>query len=136
MGPLASGLMVSALVIQSGCSSKDQLAPRESPAGRFTLTPSLHDGSLIRITVKERSTGKLIDEVNTGDTDAMKWVTGWADDSSYLFWGADTGTTWVRRIDSSGTHVTESPLQGAACARLEQLFESKYDEHRGNCLKP
>jgi hypothetical protein len=135
MGPLVSGLMVSAL-IQSGCSSKDQLAPRESPDGRFTLTPSFHDGSLIRITVKERSTGKPIDDVNTRDTDAMKWVTGWVDDSSYLFWGADTGTTWVRHVDSSGTHVSESPLQGAACARLEQLFESKYDERRGNCLKP
>ena len=135
MGPVACGfLLVSALVIQSGCSGRDQLAPQASPDGRFTLTPSLHEGTLIRLAVQERSTGKLIDEVKTRDTDAMKWVTGWIDDTSYLFWGADTGTAWVRHLN--GTNVTESPLQGPPCRRLEQLFESKYDERRSNCLNP
>ena len=131
VGRRTFGLMLtSALAIHSGCSGRAQA----SPDGRFTLTPSLYEGSLIRLQVQERSTGTLIDDVKTRDTDAMKWVTGWADDTSYLFWGADTGTAWVRHID--GTRVTESPLQGAACGRLEHLFETKYDERRTNCLKP
>jgi hypothetical protein len=134
MGPLFRIVLTSTLAIHSDCSGRDQLAPQASPDGRFILTPSFHEGTLIRLKVQERSTGKLIDDVKTGDTDAMKWVTGWADDTSYLFWGADTGTAWVRRI--SGTNVTESPLQGPTCGRLEHLFEAKYDERRSNCLKP
>jgi hypothetical protein len=135
MGPIACGLvLMSALAIQGGCSRRDQLAAQASPDGRFTLTPSFHEGTLIRLTVQERSSGKVIDDVKTRDTDAMKWVTGWADDTSYLFWGSDTGTAWVRHLD--GANVTEAPLQGSACVRLEKLFEGKYDERRSNCLKP
>lgn len=134
MGPAACGFLLTlVLAIQSGCSGLDPLTPQISPDGRFLLKPSFHEGALVRLTVQERSTGKLIDEVKTRDTDSMKWVTGWVDDTSYLFWGADTGTTWVRHLD--GTTVTESPLEGPPCTRLERLYEIKYDERRGNCLK-
>ncbi len=126
-------MVVIAVVLAAACSRRDPLAAQTSPDGRYTLTPSLHEGALVQLTVRERSGGALIDEVKTQDTDAMKWVTGWVDDTSYLFWGADTGTAWVRRVD--GATVSEVPIEGASCARLEQLFESKYDERRENCLQ-
>jgi hypothetical protein len=126
--------LISALVIQGGCPGQDPLAPQASPDGRFTLTASFHDRTLIRLTVQERTTGKLVEVAETRDTDAMKWVAGWIDDTSYLFWGSDTGTAWVHHL--RGPAVTEAPLEGAACRRLEELFERKYGEHRGDCLKP
>jgi hypothetical protein len=124
-------LFVATLLSHSGCSG-DPMAAQHSPDDRLTLTPSLYDGTLVRLTVKERRTGKVIDDVKTRDTDSMKWVTGWVDNTSYIFWGSDTGTRWVRHI---GASVVEAPVDAAACKRLEQLFERKYNEDRGNCLR-
>jgi hypothetical protein len=123
-------LFVATLLSQSGCS--DPMAMQPSPDNRFTLTPSLYEGTLVRLTVKERRTGNVIDDVRTRDTDSMKWVAGWVDSTSYVFWGSDTGASWVRHI---GPKIVEVPIQGTACTRLEQLFERKYNERRGNCLR-
>jgi hypothetical protein len=125
-------MLMLALLVGGGCSTRDPLAPQASPDNRFVLTPSFHEGVLIRLTVTDRRTGRMLDDVKTRDSNSMKWVTGWANNTSYLFWGADSGTDWVR--DIGGTSVIESSAQGPACERLEQLFESKYGQRRTNCL--
>ena len=120
------------LVMMLGaCDTRDRFEVQPSPDGQLTLTPSLHENVLVRLTVRDRS-GRIVDEVSTGDTDVMKWVTGWVDNSSYLFWGSDTGASWVRHLD--GNVVTESPTEGVACKRLEALFDARFHEHRGNFL--
>lgn len=120
------------------CAPRDELEHQRSRDGRYTLTPSFYEGTLVRLTVKETKTGRVIDVASSRDTDAMKWVTGWVDNTSYLFWGSDTGTAWVRQI--GGSSVTEAPLAGAACARFEELYRAKYGtrnkDHVGACSGP
>jgi hypothetical protein len=114
------------------------MEPQRSPDGHYTLTPSFYEGTLVRVTVTDTKTGTLIDVASTRDSDAMKWVTGWVDNTSYLFWGSDTGTHWVRRMD--GSSVAEVPLAGAACARFDQLYRAKYGKPNkdrvGSCPAP
>jgi hypothetical protein len=56
-------LLTAALVTQGGCRGRDQMAMQPSPDDRFSLTPSFHEGSLIRLTVQDRRTGRVIDDV-------------------------------------------------------------------------
>lgn len=98
----------------------------------MSLTPSLYERTLVQLTVRSAPDENIVDQVFTHDTDRMKWVSGWIDDKSYLFWGADTGTSWVRTFD--GSAWVQKAMGTTACRTLEQLFEAKYGERRGNCL--
>jgi hypothetical protein len=127
--------LVLVIAFHSACSrSSDQFMPMSSPNGRMSLTPSLHEGTLVQLTVRSSTNGNIVDQAFTRDTDQMKWVSGWIDDKSYLFWGADTGTTWVRTFD--GSAWVQKDMSTTACRTLERLFEAKYGERRGNCLLP
>ena len=110
------------------------MASQPSPDARWVLEPSLHDGTLVRLTVRKAGEGTIADSVDTRESDAMKWVAGWVDATSYVFWGADMGTRWVRAFD--GNTWSERPISEADCDVLERLFEAKFGERRGNCLRP
>ena len=115
-------------------SGSDAMVPQTSPDGRWTLTPSLHEGTLLRVTVRQAADGVAVDEVDVRNSDAMKWVAGWVDETSYVFWGADMGTRWVRAFD--GSSWSERSMTDSDCATLERLFEMRYREHHGDCLRP
>src|SRR5688500_7156651 len=78
----ARSTTVSLLVLLACNAKTDPNASQVTPNGDFTLTPSLHEGGLIRLTVKDRS-GNVIDDVPTRESNLMKWVTGWVNNSSY-----------------------------------------------------
>ncbi|MBI5489040.1 MAG: hypothetical protein HY905_17025 [Deltaproteobacteria bacterium] len=138
--PRIVGLLVASvgLGIPAACnhdpSRAAAMASQPSPDAQSVLEPSLHDGTLVRLTVRRADEGALADSVDTRESDAMKWIVGWVDDTSYVFWGADMGTRWVRAFD--GNTWSERPSTDADCAALERLFEAKYGERRGDCLRP
>ncbi|MBI5489419.1 MAG: hypothetical protein HY905_18950 [Deltaproteobacteria bacterium] len=119
---------------RQGLPAESTVARAPSPDGRWVLESSLHDGTLIRLAVRPAGEAGLADRVDTHESGAMKWVAGWIDETRYAFWGADTGTQWVRAFD--GRAWSELPMAGADCRPLERLFEAKYGERRGNCLRP
>jgi hypothetical protein len=130
------GRVAGLLVLIAGCSGRTPRMPaaQPSPDGRWVLEPSLHEGTLVRLTVRAAREGAVVDTVDTRESDAMKWVAGWVDDASFVFWGADADTRRVRGFD--GRAWSERPMTDADCAALERLFESRYGEHRGDCLRP
>jgi hypothetical protein len=109
-------------------------AAEPSPDGRWVLESSLQEGTLVRLTVRAAGEGAVVDTTDTRESDAMKWVTGWVDAASYVFWGADTDRRWARTFD--GRAWSERPMTDADCEALERLFAARYGERRGNCLRP
>src|SRR3954469_6227869 len=98
--PACALALVLMILFHAACSrSRDQFMSMSSPNGRMSLTPHLYEGTLVQLAVRSSTDGNIVDQVFTRDTDQMKWVSGWIDDKSYLFWGADTGTSWVRAFD-------------------------------------
>ncbi len=128
---LLSILLLALLALLAACGS-DPLAPQKSPDGRFTLTPSVYERSLVRLTIRN-SEGATVDQIDTRDSDVFKWIAGWADARTVVFQASDTGTLLARHHD--GTRWTDAPVTGDYCLRLRDLFSAKYGEKRTLCTE-
>jgi hypothetical protein len=127
--PALLGSMASALVFCIACSS--QFSPQKSSDGRFTLQPSIYENSLVRLTVVRSSDGAVVDTLDTNESDAMKWVAGWAGDDTVVFWGSDSGSLRARRV--VGDKWEDATVGVGECRRLDELFADKYRERRTLC---
>ena len=123
------GLAASTLFFCFACSS--EWASQKSPDGRFTLQPSIHEKSLVRLTVVRSSDGAVVDTLDTRESDAMKWVAGWAGDDTVVFWGSDSGSLRARRV--VGDTWEDATVGVGECRRLDELFADKYRERRTLC---
>jgi hypothetical protein len=115
-------LLVGVMLSVIACGN-DPFVEQVSPGRVFSVTPSLHRGIIVKLTIRRVPDRAIDGEIDTRSTDAMKWAVAWHDDTTIAFYSADIGPMAWRR-ESEGW--LEIPISDELRQTANRAYTDKY----------